>query len=84
MFSSLHATIADRFRSLRHRDFRLFWSGQLVSLMGTWMQTVAQGWLMHRLTDSPVMLGALLLLAINLALGALCFGLLRSGWKIKA
>jgi len=34
--------------------------------------------------DSPVLLGALLLLAINLALGALCFGLLRSGWKIKA
>ncbi|MEA3013572.1 MAG: type transport system permease protein [Sphingomonadales bacterium] len=34
--------------------------------------------------DSPVMLGALLLLGVNLALGALCFGLLRSGWKIKA
>jgi ABC-2 type transport system permease protein len=34
--------------------------------------------------DSPVLLGALLLLGINLALGALCFGLLRSGWKIKA
>ena len=34
--------------------------------------------------DSPVMLGALLLLGINLALGALCFALLRSGWKIKA
>ena len=34
--------------------------------------------------DSPVMLGALLLLAINLALGALCFALLRSGWKLKA
>jgi MFS family permease len=59
MSSSLRATIADRFRSLRHRDFRLFWSGQLVSLMGTWMQTVAQGWLMHRLTDSPAMLGLL-------------------------
>jgi len=59
MSSSLRATIADRFRSLRHRDFRLFWSGQLISLMGTWMQTVAQGWLMHRLTDSPAMLGLL-------------------------
>jgi ABC-2 type transport system permease protein len=34
--------------------------------------------------DSPVMLGALLLLGINVALGALCFGLLRSGWKLKA
>ena len=59
MTSSLAATAADRFRSLRHRDFRLFWSGQMVSLMGTWMQTVAQGWLMHRLTDSPAMLGLL-------------------------
>jgi ABC-2 type transport system permease protein len=34
--------------------------------------------------DSPVMLGALLLLAINLALGGLCYALLRAGWKIKA
>jgi MFS family permease len=59
MSSSLAATVADRFRSLRHRDFRLFWSGQMVSLMGTWMQTVAQGWLMHRLTESPAMLGLL-------------------------
>jgi MFS family permease len=33
------------FRALRHRNFRLFWSGQLVSLVGTWMQSVAQGWL---------------------------------------
>jgi len=48
-----------RFRALRHRNFRLFWSGQLVSLVGTWMQSVAQGWLMHRLTDSPLMLGLL-------------------------
>src|SRR5262245_25272714 len=59
MTSSLTATVSDRFRSLRHRDFRLFWTGQLVSLMGTWMQTVAQGWLMHRLTESPAMLGML-------------------------
>ncbi|MEO5617497.1 MAG: MFS transporter [Candidatus Eisenbacteria bacterium] len=48
-----------RFRSLRHRNFRLFWSGQLVSLIGTWMQSVAQAWLLHRLTDSPMMLGLL-------------------------
>ncbi|HEY3418269.1 MAG TPA: MFS transporter, partial [Armatimonadota bacterium] len=33
------------FRALRHRNFQLFWTGQLVSLIGTWMQTVAQGWL---------------------------------------
>src|SRR5438128_11247823 len=43
-------SIHDRFRALRHRNYRLYWSGQLVSLIGTWMQSVAQGWLMHRLT----------------------------------
>src|SRR5206468_2929847 len=51
--------VHDRFRSLRHRNYRLYWSGQLVSLIGTWMQSVAQGWLMHRLTSSPFMLGLL-------------------------
>src|SRR6266850_1679066 len=51
--------LASRFRSLRHRNFRLYWVGQLVSLIGTWMQSVAQGWLMHRLTDSAFMLGLL-------------------------
>ena len=49
----------NRFRALSHRNFRLFWSGQLVSLIGTWMQSVAQGWLMHRLTGSALMLGVL-------------------------
>src|SRR5438034_9598956 len=48
-----------RFRALRHRNFGLFWTGQLVSLIGTWMQSVAQGWLMHRLTSSAFMLGLL-------------------------
>ena len=59
MSSALHEEVGNRFRSLRHRNFRLFWSGQLVSLIGTWMQSVGQGWLMHRLTDSPLMLGLL-------------------------
>jgi MFS family permease len=45
------------FRALRHRNFRLFWLGQIVSLIGIWMQTVAQSWLVYRLTDSPFMLG---------------------------
>ncbi len=44
-------------RALRHRNYRLFFIGQLVSLIGTWMQTVAQGWLVLRLTDSPLLLG---------------------------
>ncbi len=44
-------------RALRHRNYRLFFLGQLISLTGTWMQSVAQGWLMLRLTDSPALLG---------------------------
>ena len=51
--------LSDRLRALRHRNFRLFWLGQIISLVGTWMQSVAQGWLMHRLTDSAFMLGLL-------------------------
>ncbi len=43
--------------ALRHRNFRLFWTGQLVSLTGTWMQGVAQSWLVLSLTDSPMWLG---------------------------
>ena len=59
MPGSQRESLADRFRALHHRNFRLFWGGQLVSLIGTWMQSVGQGWLMHRLTDSAWMLGVL-------------------------
>jgi MFS family permease len=45
------------FRALRHRDFRLWWFGQMVSLVGTWIQFVAQNWLVYRLTGSAAMLG---------------------------
>ncbi len=45
------------FRALRHRNFRLFWFGQMVSLIGTWMQSLALGWLVWRLTHSPLWLG---------------------------
>ena len=45
------------FRALRHRNFRLFFGGQLTSLIGTWMQTVAQSWLVLKLTNSALMLG---------------------------
>ena len=51
--------LPDAFRAFRHPPFRLFFSGQLISLIGTWMQSVAQGWLMHRLTESAFMLGVL-------------------------
>lgn len=43
--------------ALRHRDFRLFWSGNLLSNIGTWMQNIAQGWLVLELTNSPFWLG---------------------------
>jgi MFS family permease len=47
----------DIFRSLQHRNFRLFYSGQLISMIGTWMQIVVQAWLVYRLTQSSFMLG---------------------------
>jgi MFS family permease len=45
------------FSALRHRNFRLFWLGAFLSNTGTWMQTVAQGWLVLQLTDSAFWLG---------------------------
>jgi MFS family permease len=45
-------------RALRHRNFQLFFSGQLVSLTGTWMQNVAQAWLVYRMTKSALLLGS--------------------------
>src|SRR3954454_1115179 len=45
------------FCALRHRNFRLFISGQIISLVGTWMQNVAQSWLVYRLTHSELLLG---------------------------
>jgi MFS family permease len=44
-------------RAFRHRNYRLFFAGQLTSLVGTWMQTVAQSWLVYRLTGSAALLG---------------------------
>jgi MFS family permease len=46
-------------RALRHRNFQLFFAGQLVSLIGTWMQQVAQSWLIYRLTKSSLLLGGI-------------------------
>src|SRR3954454_859307 len=45
------------FRALRHRNFRLLIGGQIISLVGTWMQNVAQSWLVYRLTHSELLLG---------------------------
>jgi len=44
-------------RALRHRNYRLFYGGQGISLIGTWMTRVATGWLVYRLTHSPFLLG---------------------------
>src|SRR5215831_2902590 len=52
-----HQLWRSTFSSLRHRNFRLFFSGQLISLIGTWMQNTAQGWLVYELTHSKVLLG---------------------------
>lgn len=52
------------FRALRHRDCRLLLGGQLVSLVGTWMQTIAQGWLIYRMTGQVAMLGAVTFTAL--------------------
>ena len=45
-------------RALKHRNFQLFFGGQLISLIGTWMQNVAQAWLVYRITGSSLLLGS--------------------------
>jgi MFS family permease len=63
--------------ALRHRRFAVFWGGLLTAHTGVWMQTVGQGWLVYRLTNTPVWLGitalafALPTIAVPLATGAL-------------
>jgi MFS family permease len=49
--------VSHAWRSLRHRNFRLFFGGQTISLIGTWMTRVATGWLVYRLTGSALLLG---------------------------
>ncbi|HEX8138852.1 MAG TPA: MFS transporter [Pyrinomonadaceae bacterium] len=49
--------VGGMFRALSHRNFRLFWAGAFLSNVGTWMQAVAQGWLVFELTNSPFWLG---------------------------
>ena len=59
------------FRALRHRNFRLFFTGQGLSLIGTWLQQVAMGWLTYRLTESAWLLGVV---AFCGNIGILLFG----------
>ena len=56
--ASRESRLALAVRALRHRNFQLFFAGQLISLIGTWMQTVAQSWLVYRMTGSAFLLGA--------------------------
>jgi len=55
--ASRRARLPSALRALRHRNFRLFFAGQFISLIGTWMQSVAQSWLVYRLTGSATLLG---------------------------
>ncbi len=57
----MDATISSgaRFAALRHRNFTLLWAGLIVSNVGTWMQNVANGWIVLQLTNSPLWLGLL-------------------------
>src|SRR5665647_1028414 len=55
MLNSLK-NINNPFVALRHKNFRLYWSGMCISLIGTWMQNIAQPWLAYTLTKSPLLL----------------------------
>jgi MFS family permease len=52
-----HGGLSHAWRALRHRNFRLFFGGQSISLIGTWMTRVATSWLVYRLTKSAILLG---------------------------
>jgi MFS family permease len=51
------STFRKVFKAFQYRDFRLMWIGACMSSIGTWMQIVAQGWLIYRLSHSPRLLG---------------------------
>jgi MFS family permease len=53
----INVAFASTFQAMRHRNFRLWFVGQLVSLVGTWMQSIAQNWLVYELTGSAADLG---------------------------
>jgi len=57
LVNKLKPGVGHTFRALRSRNYRLYFSGQCVSLVGTWMQQLAQSWLVYRLTNSVFLLG---------------------------
>jgi len=69
-------------RALRHRDFQLFFGGQLISLVGTWMQNIAQDWLVYRLTGSSLLLGTVAFVSqIPIFLLAPVAGIVADRWN---
>lgn len=68
-------------RGLRHRDYRLYFAGQAISLCGSWMQTVGQSWLVLALTDSPFRVSLIPALQfLPMLLGSLVTGTLADRW----
>lgn len=59
MWNAAQLKLAHNFPALTHRNFRYFWMGQCLSLLGTWMQRTAQQWLVYDMTKSPLLLGLL-------------------------
>ena len=57
IISKLKGFFSNGFPALKSRDYRFFWTGQMISVTGTWMQTTAQAWLVLTLTESPLLLG---------------------------
>lgn len=66
------------FPALRSRNYRLFFAGQMISLIGTWMQQIAMSWLAYRLTDSAAMLG---LMSFAGQIPILLFGMIAGVWN---
>ena len=87
--AALFAPSTGIFRALRHRNYRLFWTGNFLSNIGTWMQNVAQGWLVLELTNSPFLLGVVgftqsIPSLIFSLLGSLLVGTLAAWWSAPA
>src|SRR5688572_28507185 len=68
----LRTLVHARFPALGSRNYRLYWSGQAISLIGTWMQSVAVSWLVWRLSKSPFLLG---LVGVSMTLPILALSL---------
>lgn len=58
------ATFRESFRAMQHRNYRLIFISQMVSMVGTWAQSTAQGWLVYRLSGDPALLGLIFLVAL--------------------